>query len=111
MDDVLVVGGGIAGLGAALGIDPRLSLLVITKDAMEQSMIPGSQTFEQALYRLYADKIISIEEALANADSANNLQQYINNAVKPADGAAQEDMTNSVAPGSSFSAFTIKMDS
>ena len=35
--DVLVIGGGIAGLRAAMEIDPRLSLLVITKDTMEQS--------------------------------------------------------------------------
>jgi L-aspartate oxidase len=35
--DVLIIGGGIAGLRAAMQIDPRLSLLVITKDAMEQS--------------------------------------------------------------------------
>jgi L-aspartate oxidase len=35
--DVLVIGGGIAGLRAAMEIDPQLSLLVITKDTMEQS--------------------------------------------------------------------------
>ena len=35
--DVLIIGGGIAGLRAAMQIDPRLSILVITKDAMEQS--------------------------------------------------------------------------
>jgi L-aspartate oxidase len=35
--DVLVIGGGIAGLRAAMQVDPRLSLLVITKDTMEQS--------------------------------------------------------------------------
>src|SRR5262245_55090001 len=35
--DVLIIGGGIAGLRAAMEIDPRLSILVITKDAMEQS--------------------------------------------------------------------------
>jgi len=35
--DVLVIGGGIAGLRAAMEIDPRLSLLVITKDSMDQS--------------------------------------------------------------------------
>jgi len=35
--DVLVIGGGIAGLRAAMEIDPRLALLVITKDTMEQS--------------------------------------------------------------------------
>lgn len=35
--DVLIIGGGIAGLRAALEIPPRLSLLVITKDAIAQS--------------------------------------------------------------------------
>lgn len=35
--DVLIIGGGIAGLRAAMQIDPRLSMLVITKDTMEQS--------------------------------------------------------------------------
>lgn len=35
--DVLVVGGGLAGFRAALGVDPRLSTLVITKSDLEQS--------------------------------------------------------------------------
>ena len=35
--DVLIIGGGIAGLRAAMQIDRRLSVLVITKDTMEQS--------------------------------------------------------------------------
>jgi L-aspartate oxidase len=35
--DVLIIGGGIAGLRAAMQVDPRLSILVITKDTMEQS--------------------------------------------------------------------------
>jgi twitching motility protein PilU len=83
------------------------------KDAMEKSMVPGSQTFEQCLYQLYADGIITLEEALNNADSANNLQQVINNAAAPkpaGDGgaAATPDMTKSVAPGS-FSDFKLDM--
>jgi twitching motility protein PilU len=53
------------------------------KDAMEQSMAPGSQTFEQALYRLYASGQITLEDALANSDSATNLHWLINNAGKP----------------------------
>lgn len=79
------------------------------KDAMEKSMVPGSQTFEQALYALYANGTITMDEALDNADSANNLQQVINNAAKPAEGAPAES-TQSVAPGTSFSEFTLKMD-
>ncbi|PHS02948.1 MAG: L-aspartate oxidase [Blastopirellula sp.] len=35
--DVLILGGGIAGLRAALEIDPRLSVLIITKDALRES--------------------------------------------------------------------------
>jgi twitching motility protein PilU len=43
------------------------------KDAMEKSMSPGSQTFEQDLFRLVRQGKISSDEALANADSATNL--------------------------------------
>lgn len=35
--DVLVIGGGIAGMRAALAIDPSLSTLVVTKDKLQQS--------------------------------------------------------------------------
>ncbi len=35
--DVLIIGGGLAGLRAALAIDPRLSVLVIVKDQLTQS--------------------------------------------------------------------------
>jgi twitching motility protein PilU len=50
------------------------------KDAMEQSLAPGCQTFEQALYDLFVQGVITHEEALANADSATNLAWLINNA-------------------------------
>ncbi|QDQ27370.1 PilT/PilU family type 4a pilus ATPase [Chitinimonas arctica] len=50
------------------------------KEAMEQSLYQGSQTFEQALYKLYRDGEISYDEAMANADSATNLAWLINNA-------------------------------
>ena len=53
------------------------------KDAMEQSLAPGSQTFEQALYALYTEGKITIDEALTNADSPTNLHWLINNAGKP----------------------------
>lgn len=35
--DVLVVGGGIAGLRATMAVDPRLSALVVTKDQLQES--------------------------------------------------------------------------
>jgi len=47
------------------------------KGAMEQSIHEGCQTFDQALFTLYKDGSIDLEEALANADSANNLRLKI----------------------------------
>lgn len=35
--DVLIIGGGLAGFRAALAVDPSLSVLVITKDGLQQS--------------------------------------------------------------------------
>ena len=35
--DVLIIGGGIAGLRAAMEIDPRLSVLIVTKDRLRES--------------------------------------------------------------------------
>jgi twitching motility protein PilU len=49
------------------------------KEAMEQSLAPGSQTFEQDLYRLYREEKITLEEALSSADSPTNLHWLINN--------------------------------
>ena len=51
------------------------------KEAMEQSMAPGSQTFEQALFRHYTAGTITLDEALANADSPTNLRWLIDNAM------------------------------
>ena len=50
------------------------------KDAMEKSMTPGSQTFEQSLFKMYKDGVISKDEALGNADSATNLMWMMNQA-------------------------------
>jgi twitching motility protein PilU len=48
------------------------------KEAMEQSLYPGSQTFEQALCKLYLDQRISYDEAMTASDSATNLAWLIN---------------------------------
>ena len=46
---------------------------------MEQSTQEGGQTFDQALFKLYTEGRITDEQALANADSANNLRIQIKN--------------------------------
>jgi len=48
------------------------------KEAMEQSLYPGSQTFEQALCRLYLDGVIAYDEAMSASDSPTNLAWQIN---------------------------------
>ncbi|UXY17085.1 PilT/PilU family type 4a pilus ATPase [Chitiniphilus purpureus] len=58
----------------------RNGQLADIKEAMEQSLSEGSQTFEQALYRLYRDGEVELDEALRNADSATNLAWMVNNA-------------------------------
>jgi twitching motility protein PilU len=47
------------------------------REAIEKSVSPGSQTFEQALYKLYKAGHITKEDALRNADSASNLSSLI----------------------------------
>ena len=46
-------------------------------DAIDKSVSAGSQTFEQALYRLFKSGKISKEEAMRNADSASNLSALV----------------------------------
>ena len=48
------------------------------KEAMEQSLYPGSQTFEQALCRAYHDNQINYDEAMTASDSPTNLAWLIN---------------------------------
>ncbi len=47
------------------------------KEIMQKSKELGMQTFDQALITLYKDNKISLEEALKNADSANNVRLQI----------------------------------
>jgi twitching motility protein PilU len=46
-------------------------------EAINKSVSAGSQTFEQALYRLFKSGVISKDEAMRNADSASNLSALV----------------------------------
>src|SRR3954466_9922916 len=50
------------------------------KEALEKSMAPGSQTFEQALFKVFMEGKITQDEAMSNADSATNMLWLINQA-------------------------------
>ena len=47
------------------------------KEVMAKSTRLGMQTFDQALFRLFEDGVISYEDALRNADSMNELRLKI----------------------------------
>lgn len=75
------------------------------KEAMEQSLAPESQSFEQSLYRLLQKDVVTRDDALAAADSKNNLLWLINNAGKP--NAAVQQSKKAANDTSSFSEFTL----
>jgi twitching motility protein PilU len=54
------------------------------KEAMEQSLTPGCQTFEQALCKMVLEGTVDVNEALAASDSPTNLQWQLNNAAQNA---------------------------
>jgi twitching motility protein PilU len=87
------------------------------KDAMEQSMAPGSQTFEQDLFRLYHAGSITLDEALGNADSPTNLSWLINNSDPSLLNKREEnkidltlDFDSTNESGASFKEFLLNMD-
>jgi twitching motility protein PilU len=66
------------------------------KEAMEQSLYPGSQTFEQALCKLYLDGVIAYEEAMIASDSPTNLAWLVNQntpTARPDTGERRDDET------------------
>jgi len=82
------------------------------KEAMEQSLYPGSQTFEQALCRLYLDGIITYDEAMIGSDSPTNLAWLINqsNPTSRIDSMESQRREERTAPGADFSSMTINTD-
>ena len=61
------------------------------KEVMEKSEAMGMRTFDSALYHLYIDGKISLEEALKNADAENNLRLRIELGEKGSGAASASD--------------------
>ncbi len=81
------------------------------KEAMEKSENVGMQTFDSHLLRLFKEGVISLEEALANSDSPNNLKLKISlsegyGSVSPGAGRAAESSKSGAASGLSLQAIT-----
>jgi twitching motility protein PilU len=82
------------------------------REAMEQSLSPGSKTFEQALFELYMAGTVSKDEALKNSDSSTNLSWLINNFEQKASGKLGDSPTGRVMikPGMGYSFNEIKLN-
>ena len=77
------------------------------KEAMEQSLSPESQSFEQSLYELLQKDLITKDDALSAADSKNNLLYFINNAGRQK--SKSDSGKSAPPPSSSFSEFTLNI--
>lgn len=64
------------------------------KEAMEQSMAEGSQTFEEDIARLITEERVTRQEGLANADSPTNLMWRLQNRDAPKKQAEDRDLTD-----------------
>ena len=91
--------------------------ILAIKEAMEQSLAPGSQTFEQNLFRLYQEGTITLDEALSNADSPTNLSWLINNSEISGSQNKEElriesplDFSETSVNGTSFKEFTLSLN-
>jgi twitching motility protein PilU len=96
------------------------------KEAMEQSLSPGSMTFEQSLLKLYLSGTVTMDEALAHSDSPTNFSWLVNNATgapgisgvavqtngkPPAAGApAAAVPSGNAKPAADLSSFTFNLD-
>ena len=83
------------------------------KEIMEKSENLGMQTFDGALFHLFKEGRISQEEAIANADSANNLRLRIKldsrkTGSVPETSAAPESIEAEKAPGLSFGSLSLE---
>jgi twitching motility protein PilU len=80
------------------------------KDALERSMAPGSQSFEQALYYLITSGKVAIDEAMANSDSPTNLHWLLTNAPKVTEEQAAQQLTTGKQPGDDISSIKLNLD-
>ena len=91
--------------------------ILAIKEAMEQSLAPGSRTFEQDLFRLFRDGSITLDEALSNSDSPTNLSWLINNSEIASNSQKEEkrsetplDFAETNGGGTSFKEFTLSLN-
>jgi len=79
------------------------------KEALERSLAPGSQSFEQALVYLISTGKVALDEAMANSDSPSNLHWLLSNAPVSA-GTATAQPTTIKQPADDISSIKLNLD-
>jgi len=79
------------------------------KEALERSLAPGSQSFEQALVYLISTGKVALDEAMANSDSPSNLHWLLSNAPVGA-GTAAAQPTTTKQPADDISSIKLNLD-
>lgn len=79
------------------------------KEIMEKSENLGMQTFDAALFKLYKAGKISLDDALANADSANNLRLRIKLSEGKGEPTVQEVAAVAKKPSGSFGELSLEI--
>ena len=85
------------------------------REAIDKSVSAGSQTFEQALYRLFKTGKITKEEAMRSADSASNLSALVDfsertNTMPVPEFATNHETPKPASPASDFSGIKLDLD-
>jgi twitching motility protein PilU len=86
--------------------------IIQIKDALDKSLAPGSQSFEQALFHLINSRKVSIEEAMAHSDSPTNLHWLLDNAPRStgAPGASTPYSTGAAKQPEDISSIKLNLD-
>ena len=79
------------------------------REAIEKSLSPGSQTFEQALIKLIREGIITRDDGLLFADSVTNLLWQLNNGQSPDKGHQPESTPQKAEPADTANFAEFKM--
>ena len=85
------------------------------RESIEKSVSTGSQTFEQALYKLFKKQQITKDEAMLNADSASNMATLVDfsertDTQKVPVFTSKQDIQKSLSSNSDFSGIKLNLN-
>ena len=80
------------------------------KEALEQSLAPGSQSFEQALFYHISSGKVAVEEAMVHSDSPSNLHWLLSNKPKSVGEAEAQQAGSTTRQSDDISSIKLNLD-